>query len=549
MSCGASPTGYKKFCRQCGVGLNPEQVVCVKCGTALTDNFGTNATATATRENIRTSQSRENFTSSVVDKIKSPLKPIIIAGGFFIALFLLLFLVGNIWQNDQLTPAEQAEVDVILTLYGRAALVNYLHYLERARRDVQGGGGLFGGDRRAFNINLRNKDPNLVLRYVENFIDQGVDVNAVSRNGWRPLDYAVKIGDARIVNHLIFNDAAVGQITLFRLAREGNVDMLRLFANPFVVYDLAGAREHNGDTLLHVARNVEVARFLVDNGVDVHATNNAGDTPLHSAASGGRLEVVQYLVSQEARVNVRNRRGQIPLDVARASNRTAVVEYLSGISPPVSNTPTTPRPQPTTTVSHRLATPVIQVSAIGSNAIRVRWNPVSNARSYVINYTTDSALMVVEYPTGALQRRTIRSPATSIDITGLSPNTTYYVRVMAIGDWNPYHNSDHSTVQSVTTDSSSQPATTSTTTTRAAAEAATVRVPISQYFSTQDRLALLQIQNAVNLFRATHDRLPVSHEEFMTEIIRANNIQLPQLPDGHTYMYEGGELKVRRPAP
>jgi len=40
MSCGAKPVGHKKFCRQCGVGLNPEQVVCIKCGVAITGNFG-----------------------------------------------------------------------------------------------------------------------------------------------------------------------------------------------------------------------------------------------------------------------------------------------------------------------------------------------------------------------------------------------------------------------------------------------------------------------------------------------------------------------------
>jgi len=30
MSCGARPTGHRKFCRHCTVALNPEQVICVK---------------------------------------------------------------------------------------------------------------------------------------------------------------------------------------------------------------------------------------------------------------------------------------------------------------------------------------------------------------------------------------------------------------------------------------------------------------------------------------------------------------------------------------
>jgi hypothetical protein len=41
MACGAKPIGHKKFCRQCGVALNAEQVVCVKCGASLTSKIAT----------------------------------------------------------------------------------------------------------------------------------------------------------------------------------------------------------------------------------------------------------------------------------------------------------------------------------------------------------------------------------------------------------------------------------------------------------------------------------------------------------------------------
>jgi hypothetical protein len=36
MSCGASPVGHRRFCRHCGAALNPEQVVCVRCGSQVT---------------------------------------------------------------------------------------------------------------------------------------------------------------------------------------------------------------------------------------------------------------------------------------------------------------------------------------------------------------------------------------------------------------------------------------------------------------------------------------------------------------------------------
>ena len=76
-----------------------------------------------------------------------------------------------------------------------------------------------------------------------------------------------------------------------------------------------------------------------------------------------------------------------------------------------------------------------------------------------------------------------------------------------------------------------------------------ITTPISAMFRTQDRLVLQQVEAGMNYFRAEHGRLPANYEEFDEKIIKANHIQLPRLSAGQTYVYEGGELKVRRPAP
>ena len=41
----------------------------------------------------------------------------------------------------------------------------------------------------------------------------------------------------------------------------------------------------------------------------------------------------------------------------------------------------------------------------------------------------------------------------------------------------------------------------------------------------------------------------MSHEEFMEKIVQANNIRLPELPEGHRYLYDPttNELMVERP--
>lgn len=78
-----------------------------------------------------------------------------------------------------------------------------------------------------------------------------------------------------------------------------------------------------------------------------------------------------------------------------------------------------------------------------------------------------------------------------------------------------------------------------------------VTEPIRAYFRTQQRLALqVEIPQAMNLYKAQHGRGPKSHEEFMNKIIEPNHIQLPELPEGHRYVYdpEREELMVERPA-
>lgn len=79
-----------------------------------------------------------------------------------------------------------------------------------------------------------------------------------------------------------------------------------------------------------------------------------------------------------------------------------------------------------------------------------------------------------------------------------------------------------------------------------------VATPVKTYFTAQEQIAFnVQVPQAMQLFRATHDRDPQSHDEFMQQIIRANRIELPQLPEGHSYVYdpETATLMVEQPAP
>ncbi|MBN1393705.1 MAG: hypothetical protein JW959_01555 [Pirellulales bacterium] len=75
-----------------------------------------------------------------------------------------------------------------------------------------------------------------------------------------------------------------------------------------------------------------------------------------------------------------------------------------------------------------------------------------------------------------------------------------------------------------------------------------VATPIASMFAAEQKIIFLQIEHAEKLFKAEHGRMPKDHEEYMEKIIKANQIKLPELPEGERYRYdsEKEQLMVER---
>lgn len=75
--------------------------------------------------------------------------------------------------------------------------------------------------------------------------------------------------------------------------------------------------------------------------------------------------------------------------------------------------------------------------------------------------------------------------------------------------------------------------------------------PVRSYFRIRQRAVFqIQLPQAERMYKAENDGIgPTSHEAYMRDIIEANGISLPELPEGETYFYDAdqGELMVQRP--
>lgn len=67
---------------------------------------------------------------------------------------------------------------------------------------------------------------------------------------------------------------------------------------------------------------------------------------------------------------------------------------------------------------------------------------------------------------------------------------------------------------------------------------------LEMYGPTVERLSKMGIDRAVGLFHAEHGRYPKDYDEFMSRIIKANNIKLPVLPGQLEYQYDEENHKL-----
>jgi len=77
-----------------------------------------------------------------------------------------------------------------------------------------------------------------------------------------------------------------------------------------------------------------------------------------------------------------------------------------------------------------------------------------------------------------------------------------------------------------------------------------ISTPAKVYLRIPDKLIFDQVNHALGLYRAANGDFPKTQEEFQREIITANNLKLPELPSGSTYVYRPaeGELMIEEPA-
>lgn len=77
------------------------------------------------------------------------------------------------------------------------------------------------------------------------------------------------------------------------------------------------AQDNFGNTPLHYAKNLQKAKFLIQQGADVNCQNNYGQTPLINAVIHGKFMLVKLLIKNNADGGLTDKDEMSAIDHAR----------------------------------------------------------------------------------------------------------------------------------------------------------------------------------------------------------------------------------------
>ncbi|WP_264328502.1 ankyrin repeat domain-containing protein [Wolbachia endosymbiont (group A) of Andrena hattorfiana] len=181
------------------------------------------------------------------------------------------------------------------------------------------------------------------LSKVKNLVSQGTSLDTKYNDGWTLMHYAAYEGRLDIVKYLVdkwaileikYND---GRTFSCNTSLDSASDLVNSYFDTMKCLigkeNSLEVKDNSGKTPLHCAASngkLDIVKYFVDEEkIDASIKDNSGWTPLHWASWNGHLDVAKYLIGRGANlVNIKDKDGKTPLDIADQKGYTDIVEIL-----------------------------------------------------------------------------------------------------------------------------------------------------------------------------------------------------------------------------
>lgn len=162
-------------------------------------------------------------------------------------------------------------------------------------------------------------------------------VNTPGNNHFTPLLFATNSNKPEIAEFLISKGANVddvffpdyyGSTPISFAIRNNNLDLVKLLHEKGANIQFRTKLEENYLHFAAAQNRVEIAEYLINNGIDVNSVKNGGLTSLHISTIMGNVDIVKLLIEKEAKLDIKCYDNGTPLHFAIATRNREIEDFL-----------------------------------------------------------------------------------------------------------------------------------------------------------------------------------------------------------------------------
>jgi ankyrin repeat protein len=165
------------------------------------------------------------------------------------------------------------------------------------------------------------------LGVLQAYLDNGTDLAARDNDGNSILMVAVASANRDQVRIILEAARRKGK-DIINLTNNVNQNAMHSLASSV---DYPAKEKMSADVKQILADHIDIARQLIDAGIDVNAIDSYNSTPLHYAAARGNKELVPLLLEKGARTSVYDFAGRTPFTSATGSNKNEVAAIIAEV--------------------------------------------------------------------------------------------------------------------------------------------------------------------------------------------------------------------------
>ena len=174
-------------------------------------------------------------------------------------------------------------------------------------------------------------------------LDHGANIFIKNNEQLNILHIASKHGHYEFLNHVLDKRSSIkdyinnpdvrGNTPLHYSASSGDIRIFQMLLDNGANLKLTNSQ---GTNPLHIAAIIDhkaIVEYLLEEGkIQPNETDNAGNTPLHYAASSGATNSAKFLLLYGAKISIRNNDGNTPKQIAEQGKYTEVADLIQNRS-------------------------------------------------------------------------------------------------------------------------------------------------------------------------------------------------------------------------